>query len=579
MKPNLRLLGLGLVTVWGILSGRAEPGVVGPEGYSTGFSALPVGGEWTTYAYPGAPANVYDLTNLVQGLGASTISSNLFDGSPADPPTQRLLGFWTSGGGGYVGTRPTGDRCTLLMVSLVNQSGTNATRVRVEYDLGVKLPQTEPDYPGLRAFYSLGGASNSWVGIGELSIAPPVAGRLTAELSLGSPWIHGNRLYVVWVDDNANIAQAEPAYTLDNVSVGVTAGEPIPTSLTCMVDRPGNNAAVLSGVPIVTAATVFQGTAPYTVEYYTNGGVGNLEYVSAGSSGVAPYGVNVGALSAGTYNIYAVVRDSGQPAGSTNSATNTFMVADPLVVTLTAPVSGATFDYLTSVEGAAVVGGGTGPYGVQFYLDNVAHGAAVTAEPYTHSFGLLTAGTHTMRAGVRDGMGWVGSSLVATVSVTGPLAVTLTPTNGTVYNYGQSVTLTGAVIYGKAPYMVSFYTNEVLAGVVTNGPFVTNLGVWAVGSYTGRVHVVDGRVPTGEEADSGTNVITIVENPLGVSLSGVTNGQKVGQGSDLTAVASVGAPVTVARVEFFLDGVSLGVDSTAPYAVSVGNASLGAHGV
>ncbi len=186
MRSFLRPSAVSLALVLGPVPIHAQPASVGPEGYTNSFSTLPPATEWSTYGYPGTPTTVYDLTNLMQSLTASAISSNLVDGSPADPATQRMLAFWTSGGGGYVCTRPAGDRCTLLMVSLVNQTGTNVTSLRLEYDLAIEAPQAETnatDYAGLRAFYSLSGQSNSWVAIPELSSASPVSERLTAEFS------------------------------------------------------------------------------------------------------------------------------------------------------------------------------------------------------------------------------------------------------------------------------------------------------------------------------------------------------------------------------------------------------------
>ena len=61
------------------------------------------------------------------------------------------------------------------------------------------------------------------------------------------------------------------------------------------------------------------------------------------------------------------------------SMTNTFTVADPITITLTAPAPDAVFDNLTQVTGSATVSGGTAPYSVQFYLDNVTNGTPVTS--------------------------------------------------------------------------------------------------------------------------------------------------------------------------------------------------------
>ena len=167
-----------------------------------------------------------------------------------------------------------------------------------------------------------------------------MAGRLTAELSLGAPWMQDHALYVLWVDDNANIALAEPGYALDNFFVGVTAGVPDSTSLACLVDAPANNAALLVGDPGLDGGHRVSRHAALHGGVFHQQRRGQHRFVSAGSSAAAPYRVSLGSLPVGTYNIYAVVTDSAPTPASATSATNTFRVADPILVTLTAPAAG-----------------------------------------------------------------------------------------------------------------------------------------------------------------------------------------------------------------------------------------------
>jgi acid phosphatase type 7 len=573
---SLVLFGLAAVAT---LTSPVQAALVGPTGYTNSFATRPAVIDWSTYSVGGATNDVYDMTNLVQGFAAATIKTQLPDSSPADPPNPNTRAAWTSGGTAYVCTRPLANKCIFLMTTLTNNSGTNATSVRITYDLAIKAPAPEPDYPGLRAFYSLSGLSNSWVAIPEFSSSTPMAGRLTADLSFGTPWEYSGPLYILWADDNASSGTTNPVYALDNFSLGVTAGSVASTALGCTLRTPANGGAFLPGASIMATTLVVRGTAPYAVEYFTNSGVGNTLFQSAGSSTTPPYNVNVGGLSLGTYNIYAVATDTADPAATANSLTNTFLVASPMILTLTAPTNNSTFDYTTPVPASATVAGGTPPYSVQFYVDNVANGPAVTTAPYERNLGTLPAGDRAVKATVRDAAGWVSNSVVQTVHIIGPLTVGLTPTNGASFNYGKSLILTAAVVYGTAPYTVTFYTNGQLVGSISTPPYMTNVGMLPVGSYTCSVHAADSAVPTPAQVDSTTNIISIVDNPFVVTLSGATNGQSISQGSDLTATATVGAPVTVSRIEFFLDGASLGVDSTAPYAVSLGDPSLGSHSV
>ncbi len=64
-------------------------------------------------------------------------------------------------------------------------------------------------------------------------------------------------------------------------------------------------------------------TGAYAVHVYMNSGEGAFSEVGSGGSS-SPYSVNIGALSAGTYHIYASVTDT---LTTTNTLTNTFTVA------------------------------------------------------------------------------------------------------------------------------------------------------------------------------------------------------------------------------------------------------------
>ncbi len=387
-------------------------------------------------------------------------------------------------------------------------------------------------------------------------------------------WPSGGSLFVVWADDNCNLG-TDVGNQIDNFSLRVTAG--LPPNFSCSVFSPANNALLLSGSPITATAGAASGNAPYVIQYFLSSGANNPVFAAAGSSTTEPYSVSLGHLAAGSYRIYAVATDQNGAGAITTSQTNSFSVADPLVVTIAAPVNNASFDHLTSIIGTATVAGGIAPYSVQFYLDEAANGSPITAGPYTRDFGQLFVGGHTIRAEVRDASGWVSNSVPATIFVTGPLAVALSPTNGASFNYGEAITLTAVAGGGTAPYSLSFYTNDQLASTLTAEPFTVQAGMLPVGTHSIFVSATDSS-PTTQQANSGTNIITILENPLTVSLTSPTNGQSAAVGNPfvLRAVAAVAAPVMVTSVEFFVDGFSAGTDTTAPYSVAA-NIGLDGH--
>ncbi len=340
----------------------------------------------------------------------------------------------------------------------------------------------------------------------------------SASVSLN--WTNGGSLFLLWFDDNSSDG-TDSANQFDNFSLRVTNGTP--TNFFCRVAAPSHGATLLSSTSVTAAALTANATAPYTVEYFTNSGGGNTIFASAGTRGTPPYSMGLGNLPVGTYRIYAVSTDSAGVPLSANSATNTFSVADPIVFTLTAPPDGSTFAHTNPVLGKATIAGGTAPYSVQFYFDNLPSGAAVTFPPYERNFGNLPVGDHTIRATVTDAKGWVSNSAVHTVHITGPLAASLTPANGSVFPFGTSLSLTAAVAGGEAPYATEFYVNGQVTGSLSAPLFTLNLGVLAAGSYTCYVHATDSSVPR-QEARSSTNRITILPPrlrvmPLGDSIT------------------------------------------------------------
>ncbi|HMJ92332.1 MAG TPA: Ig-like domain-containing protein [Candidatus Acidoferrum sp.] len=134
---------------------------------------------------------------------------------------------------------------------------------------------------------------------------------------------------------------------------------------------------------------------------------------------------------------------------------------------------------------------------------------------------------------------------------------------------------------GNGPYAVTFFTNGQAVGLLAASPFTTNLGVVPVGSYTAYAFATDSSLPVAQQVYSTTNAFTITPNPLVAVLRIPTNGQTAvaGQPFSLTATSSVAAPLTVASMEFFFDGVSAGVDSSAPFSAAIANPPNGAHTV
>jgi lysophospholipase L1-like esterase len=517
MKENASLFGAArrrficvlLLTVAFCAARDSLAASVGPAGYTNSFAALPPAADWATLNIAGGGGDTYDLDTDVNAVITSSGVTAQTTLSTSDPPSASGTATWSSLGL-YLQTRPTQNRYTVLMGKFVNNTGTNATQARLSYVMTFSGP-TAPEEKGTRVYYSLTGTANSWINLPALnSTANTGSYPLSTNVLLN--WTNGGALYVLFADDNANSGTDEGCQ-FDNFSLRVTAGSP--PGFSCRLNTPTNGAVFVSGAAIGAQAVPLNGTPPYTVEYFTNAGAGNLTFASAGVVGAPPYIHFLETVPAGTYNIFAVATDSTGIPSSKNSGTNTFRVADPICFVMTAPTNDAIFTHTSNVFGNATVAGGTTPYSVQFYLDNLPGGAAVISPPYQHNFGGLPVGDHTVRATVTDARGWVSNSLVHTVHITGPLAANLAPTNGSAITFGAAVSLTATVAGGEAPYAAEFYVNGQVADSLSSPPFTVDLGMLPVGSYTCYVHATDSSVPA-QQASSSTNRITILPPPLRV---------------------------------------------------------------
>ena len=404
---------LGLVT----LAWSTGAAVVGPAGYTNSFDTRPVVTDWSTKYVQGAQGDTYDLTNTVQGFAATNVNVQLVDGGTADPATARANAFWTAGGGGYVATRPAANRCTLLMVTLLNDTGTNAVRAHLGYDLGIKASSAEPDYPGLRAFYSLTGLSNSWAPIPEFSSATPVAGPLAVDLNfgLGVSWAHGSNLYVLWADDNANNPSGsiqDPAYALDNFAASVTGGRPAGQPISVNLTSPTNGAWFFGPETISLETDAVQDGTVARVEFLVDG-------AKVGEATESPYRLAWSQPPIGPHTVRAVITDiyaSSQPSPLAN-----IFVYDALgapFVRITAPTNGTVFAWPTNIVLNAFASAWDGVTNVVYLTNGVVLGNATTS-PYSVPW-YAPFGSSDLTAVAFSVNGQPGTSAVANVFIQPP---------------------------------------------------------------------------------------------------------------------------------------------------------------
>jgi hypothetical protein len=221
------------------------------------FDTLPAATEFSTLAALDSGIGQAGVTTAAGLDAAINANTNVSAANLTSPlistatwaPTQNSSGRYNTGANtgagttGFLQTRATGSAYVVIMATLLNSTGSNIISLDIAYNYFTGITMTaDEDIDGLRAYYSLSGASGTWVNITALSsdstvttgsISAPEALTTTLDLS-ATPWTNGSNFYILWADDNgppvadAQGAANERSYHIDNLSF--TAQVPEPTT-------------------------------------------------------------------------------------------------------------------------------------------------------------------------------------------------------------------------------------------------------------------------------------------------------------------------------------------------------------
>ena len=466
-----------------------EAASVGPAGYTNSFSTRPVGGDFSTSGgiagASGDIANAAGLDAAVQNVSASSITAQLVDSSPTNPPVKLAPAQWTSGGSGYVMTRPTGNRASLLLATLVNNTGTNCNFLQFNYQLTVGVSVTE-EVPGQRLYYSFTGAANSWTLLPAVS-GINASGLVSTNVGLSQTWNNGTGLYLLWADDNANDS-TESAYEIDNFFASAYFVN-VPLSISLISPSNGQHFGYGAAIP----ANVNLTGSPTNVSYYVDG---SLAVVRS----AAPFTpVNLPAVTFGPHTIYATAQDTNGTVVTTG--TNTFF-AD----------TGA---FLTVVQTNSIVISGS---------NSIAGAARVTINGDDATFAAnqwsktqsLTPGVNKLFIATLDSTGAIlsGTNYIfvselssSNVSGTLPSTTTWSPANGTIHLSGTAIVPPGGTLTIQPGTVILASPGASIRG--------TNATINALGtSGSGTIYFLplDGTTVWGEVAISGTEGTMLLQH-------------------------------------------------------------------
>ncbi len=332
------------------------------------------------------------------------------------------------------------------------------------------------------------------------------------------------------------------SYNFDNISITSTTN----TNPTVSITAPAEAATFAAGVEVIIDATAADSDGTVTkVEFYQNG---NL----LGEDLTSPYSYTWTGVASGNYALTAVATDNS--AGSTTST--------PINITVgsQAPYGGTAWAVPGTIEAEDYDDGGAGVA----YFDTTP-GGSTSAEAYTHRADDVDADTSWVDSNVI----WVAAAATewleytVNVAATGGyiiaagLATTETTASYKVYIDGDSLTQVSVPNTGDWSTITTVSSTEIN---LTAGEHILKFEVLG-GSYN-----FDNMVIT-STADN-TNPTVSITSPIDAAT--FTTGTDVV--IEATAADSDG---TVAKVEFFQNGILLGEDTASPYSYTWASVASG----
>jgi hypothetical protein len=446
---------------------------VGPAGYTNAFGTQPVAADWATISSAGLAADNYDMDTDVNGsiTAGGTTAQTVANGAN-NPPNANSLSTWSSLGF-YVQTRATGNRFTALMGKFVNNTGTNATQIGINYVYTVGTGVAEEAGRGTRAYFSLTGAANSWTNIPAFNSLAVNTGPLPKGTNLAVNWPDGGTLYLLWADDNANAFGTDAPHQIDNFSLSVTAGSATALPPVVSLTSPTNNAALIAPASVALAATATDPDGTVTNVAFLVDGAG------VGSDTTDPFTGTWNSPSLGDHVLRAVATDN-QGNVTTSAPVNVvvFDAAGTPFARVTSPASGFVGEGPTNLAVTAIAAAVDAVTNVEFRANGVAF-ASDTTSPYSAVWS-APFGTNELTAVAFGADGRTGTSAVVLVTITIP------PTNTVAPFVVSQVPAASATVTNLTSIQINF--SERVTGVqatdlFVNGSQVFNLSVLSPSNY------------------------------------------------------------------------------------------------
>ena len=371
-----------------------------------------------------------------------------------------------------------------------------------------------------------------------------------------TPASGANVLTVVAIDNLGNSGSSTPVtLTVNGAAPTVAFGHPVPAGL--LVNIPYS---------LTATASPASGNTVTQVQYFANG-------VLLGTATAFPYLFSWTPLATGGYTVTAVATDNNGNKSVAATATVTVNSGTVPAIPLTSPINGASYAVGNPITVAATAALGSGLFvGVEFFANGVSLGSVKVA-PFSVTFTPNAPGTYVFTALGTDSSGNTVTTTPVTVSVvvpTGPTVAISSPANNASLpvNVPQTVT----VIAGSSSASltsVDVTANGVSLGPKNSFPYVFSWTPASEGTFVLIAVATDSQGTVSRSIPITVKVAAAA--PPTVSLTSPLAGSSYPVGNPVTLTANASSPaagITIASVQFFDNGASLGTKTSSPYTLT-----------
>ncbi len=371
-------------------------------------------------------------------------------------------------------------------------------------------------------------------------------------------------------DNSGNITNSAP------ITITVTQNTPPVINLL----SPANGTSFTAGTPVVFFATATD----------SNGTINNVRFLANGTLigaavTTAPYTQTWTPTVPGSYTITAIAVDNDLNAATSPTRTVSILPAVGVLpsVTITSPTATSAVTTVSTTTITAGVSDADGSVvSVAFYDNGILLGTATSA-PFTFSWMPGTAGMHRLVAVATDNSGNIVSSapvdlnVTAATSPTAPTVSITSPAAGfSLFASTSTVISASAADPDGTVASVQFFANGASLGTDTTFPYTISWTPVATGSYTLTAIATD---DAGNKTTSTAVVVTVAgASPPAIAISSPANGSSLTANTTQLITATTTAAVgSIASVQFFANGTSIGVTTAFPYVTSWTPTSPGSY--